>query len=127
MSNLSRYVRVEANTGVLNRLQAELVQLDRARTFYDGLFWRFLPAADPSVDRFLIQDIDSVVNVKERISVDQWLASDKYFHVMRDYWNHTELILAGMWGGVGGLLPPLVWLLESFEIKTLPTKTIAQI
>ena len=26
-------------------------------------------------------------------------------HIMRDFYTHTDLILAGMWGGVGGLLP----------------------
>jgi hypothetical protein len=33
--------------------------------------------------------------------------SGKPFHIMRDHPEHAELIMAGMWGGVGGLLPNL--------------------
>ncbi len=34
---------------------------------------------------------------------------------MRDWWSHTDLVLAGMWGGVAGVLPPLVPLLEGYQ------------
>lgn len=69
-----------------------------------GLFWRFLVADDPGVDRFLVRDADSLLTVRERVAVDDWLAGDRAFHAMRDWWSHTELLLAGMWGGTGGLL-----------------------
>ena len=69
------------------------------------LLWRFEAIRDPSVKRFLIRDADSLLSVKERVAVDAWLASDCYFHAMRDWYTHTDLILAGMWGGVGGILP----------------------
>lgn len=69
------------------------------------LLWRFEAARDPSVARFLIRDADSLLTVKERVAVDAWLASDKWFHAMRDFHTHTDLILAGMWGGVGNVLP----------------------
>jgi hypothetical protein len=69
------------------------------------LLWRFEAIRDPSVTRFLIRDADSLLNVKERVAVDGWLRSDRYFHAMRDWHTHTDLILAGMWGGVGGILP----------------------
>jgi hypothetical protein len=70
-----------------------------------GLLWRFEVIADPSVQRFLIRDADSLLTVKERVAVDAWLASPMHFHAMRDWYTHTDLILAGMWGGVGGILP----------------------
>lgn len=69
------------------------------------LLWRFEAARDPSVARFLIRDADSLLTVKERVAVDAWLASDAWFHAMRDFHTHTDLILAGMWGGVGNILP----------------------
>ncbi len=69
------------------------------------LLWRFEAIRDPSVRRFLIRDADALLNVKERVAVDAWLRSDRYFHAMRDWYTHTDLILAGMWGGVGGVLP----------------------
>jgi Tfp pilus assembly protein PilF len=69
------------------------------------LLWRFEAIRDPSVRRFLIRDADSLLNVKERVAVDAWLQSDRYFHAMRDWYTHTDLILAGMWGGIGNILP----------------------
>ncbi|MDF1815031.1 MAG: hypothetical protein P1V20_22700 [Verrucomicrobiales bacterium] len=111
----------------LRSLQSELISMASSKNFFDGLFWRFLPATDKETDRFLIRDIDSVVNVKERVAVDEWLDSDKYFHVMRDYFSHSELILAGMWGGVGGVLPSLNQLLSEFKPNVKATETYDQL
>jgi hypothetical protein len=72
-----------------------------------GTFYRFLVADDPQVDRFIIRDADSILNIRERVAVDAWLASGMHFHVMRDFYTHTELILAGMWGGIRGALPSM--------------------
>ncbi len=81
----------------------------------DSLFWRFLVAEDPSVVRFLIRDCDSVLNIREQLAVDEWINSSKVFHVMRDNGSHTDLILAGMWGGVACFLPSLSTLLKDFS------------
>ena len=47
-------------------------------------------------------------------AVDAWLASRQWFHTMRDWPTHTDLLLAGMWGGVGGVLPPVGTLLGAY-------------
>jgi tetratricopeptide (TPR) repeat protein len=72
-----------------------------------GTFWRFLVADDEAVDRYLVRDCDACLNLRERAAVDEWLASGRHFHVMRDGMTHTEPMLAGMWGGVRGALPPI--------------------
>ena len=69
------------------------------------LLWRFGVLADPTVRRFLIRDADSILSVKERVAVDAWLQSCYPFHAMRDWFTHTDLLLAGLWGGMGGILP----------------------
>lgn len=79
-----------------------------------GTTWRFLVADDASVARYLVRDADSVLNVREAAAVQQWLASGRHFHVMRDHFDHSELVLAGMWGGVRGALPPLQPLAQAF-------------
>lgn len=79
------------------------------------LLWRFDAIADPGVRRFLIRDADSLLSVKERVAVDAWLQSCYRFHAMRDWFTHTDLLLAGLWGGVGGLLPPVEELLAGFK------------
>ncbi|HHJ16384.1 MAG TPA: hypothetical protein ENJ80_06770 [Gammaproteobacteria bacterium] len=38
---------------------------------------------------------------------------------MRDHGSHTALMLAGMWGGVARVLPPLSGLLEDFTFDPL--------
>lgn len=78
------------------------------------LLWRFEVVADPTVRRFLCRDADSLLNVKERVAVDAWLMSDRWFHAMRDWYTHTDLLLAGMWGGVGNVLPPVPTLLSCY-------------
>lgn len=110
----------------LRALRAEVRMRPRPDTFFDGLLWRFEVVNDPEVERYLVRDCDSVVNVKERVAVDAWLRSEKWFHAMRDYPSHTEVILAGMWGGVSGALPPVSELRESFRPSTAPTRTFDQ-
>lgn len=84
-----------------------------------GLFWRFEVAADPEVDFFLVRDADSVVNVREKAAVDDFLFhSEARFHVMRDYFSHAELMLAGMWGGIGAGLPEIVDEIAVFQQTT---------
>ncbi|MFZ1874723.1 MAG: tetratricopeptide repeat protein [Chania sp.] len=63
------------------------------------LMWRFLVLDDPTVKRYLIRDADSLLSEREQAAVEAWLQSDCWYHHMRDYFTHTELLLAGMWGG----------------------------
>jgi hypothetical protein len=83
--------------------------------FYARLLWRFEVANDSAVRRFLVRDADSLLTVKERVAVDAWLASDAYFHMMRDFYTHTDLMLAGMWGGTGNTLPDLKKLWHAYR------------
>ena len=100
------YVDASVPDAAARKLQEKGCQLMRVEAGgVPGTFWRFLVAEDKSVARFLVRDADSVLNIRERVAVDAWLASERHFHVMRDFYSHTELILAGLWGGVGGVLP----------------------
>jgi hypothetical protein len=80
--------------------QVELIE----NSALPGTFWRFLIAEDKKIDRFLVRDADSVLNIRERVAVDAWIASNRHFHVMRDFYSHSELILAGLWGSASGAL-----------------------
>lgn len=100
------------------QLGAKIIMM-KAQRWSDGLFWRFLVAEDPSVKYFLIRDVDSVVNKREQYAVHEWLGSGSCFHIMRDYSSHTDLILAGLWGGAAGILPPLATLLKGFVYDPL--------
>lgn len=111
----------------LARSGAEVVLMPPPQRTSDALFWRFLVAEDATVGRFLVRDCDAVVNARERAAVSEWLRSPAYFHVMRDYPSHIDLMLARMWGGVAGVLPPLARLLEGFTFDPLTqSRTVDQ-
>ena len=69
---------------------------------------------DPQVERFLVRDADSLLSEREQVCVEAWLRSPFYFHHMRDYFTHTELLLAGMWGGCGGAIPNVKGMMRQF-------------
>jgi hypothetical protein len=105
---------------------AELCMQPADHSLRQRLCWRFQVANDPWVGRFLVRDVDSVPSVRERVAVDGWLASGRWFHIMRDWWSHTDLVLAGMWGGVAGVLPPLAPLLGAYQPGLMETPNIDQ-
>lgn len=82
---------------------AQVVMVDEKQKQLSGLFWRFMVMDDPTVNCFLIRDADSLVSYRERAAVDEWLQGKKWFHCMHDFYSHTELVLAGMWGGFNGV------------------------
>lgn len=63
-----------------------------------SMFWRFQAAYDTNIDVVLFRDTDSRLNYREKYAVDEWLSSNKSFHIMRDHPYHGYHILGGMWG-----------------------------
>ncbi len=87
---------------VLTRLQALGVRLLHAPALgighWPGTFWRFDAVTQPGVRRVQFRDADSLIGPREQALVQAWLASGQPFHIMRDWYSHTDLILAGLWG-----------------------------
>lgn len=110
----------------LKQLGAEVAEMQTPCKTFEGLFWRFLVADDPTVDRYLIRDCDCVVNVRERAAVADWIQSGQPFHLMRDFYSHSELILAGLWGGIQGALPPMVPMINAYLKVVDAERTIDQ-
>jgi hypothetical protein len=75
---------------------------------WTGMFWRFCAASDLDVDVMISRDVDSRLTLREKFAVDEWLESDKDFHIMRDHPYHNAPILGGMWGVRNGLLLDMV-------------------
>jgi hypothetical protein len=69
---------------------------------WTGMFWRFLACKDSDV--MISRDTDSRLSLREKLAVDEWLKSDKDFHIMRDHPYHAMEILGGMWGCRNGIL-----------------------
>ena len=83
---------------------------------WTGSVWRFYSAADDTVDIMISRDTDSRLNHREKAAVDEWLLSDKDFHIMRDHPHHREVILAGMWGCRNRIMRGIVKSINQFRL-----------
>jgi protein O-GlcNAc transferase len=77
------------NTSIIHKLGA---------CDWTGMFWRFETSYNPEIDVSIFRDTDSRLNSREKHAVEDWLNSDKAFHIMRDHPHHGFPILGGMWG-----------------------------
>jgi hypothetical protein len=51
-----------------------------------------------------------------------WKADKRGNAIMRDWWTHTDPMLAGMWGGIAGVLPSMRGLLGAYKPKHVETR-----
>ncbi len=111
---------------LLQALGSEVVREPAGAPLRQRLAWRFKAAADPGVGRFLVRDADSVIGLREARAVEDWTRSGAWFHVMRDWWSHTDLILAGLWGGIGGTLPDIEAEAQAYRAPAMETPNVDQ-
>jgi len=89
------YVRIVSSNvdpSIIQRLRetgehVEIMNYTKQEELYGskvGMLWRFTVVADPTVDRFIVRDVDSRLNYRESIAVEEWIQSNKSFHIMRD-------------------------------------------
>ena len=82
-----------------------------------GMFWRFEAISDPDVELMISRDCDSRLTYREKAAVDEWLSTDKNFHIMRDHPFHQTEILGGMWGCRKPLLSNMRELIKDYTKK----------
>ena len=82
---------------------------------WTAMFWRFRALADPDVDIMLSRDADSRLWLREKEAVDEWIESDKSFHIMRDHKYHNVEIPGGMWGAKTGAVPEIDKLIDQYQ------------
>jgi len=100
------YIDRNSNKELIDTIKGdnvELVLVDSKDSFH-GMFWRFWASEEKDVDVFISRDCDSRITDREVLAVNEWLKSDKDFHIMRDHPYHTVPILGGMWGSRRGLM-----------------------
>jgi hypothetical protein len=91
----------------LVELGSELREIPSGMGYASGMFWRFLVAADSTVDRYIVRDTDSRLNSRERLAVEDWIESKYPTHIMRDHVNHCIVMNGGMWGGTKETAPTM--------------------
>ena len=103
----------------------EIILMDNERYNYtniserfnhSGLFWRFLPLLDDDVSILLSRDCDSRISKREVNAVNEWISSDKDFHIMRDHPYHQVPILSGMLGSRNKILKNINDLLNIWSV-----------
>lgn len=100
------YIDKDCKQELINTIKGdnvEVVLVDSKDSFH-GMFWRFWASEDENVDIFLSRDCDSRFSIREINAINEWLRSDKDFHIMRDHPYHTVPILGGMWGCRNGIM-----------------------
>lgn len=65
---------------------------------WEGMFWRFYPIENNEIDYFLSRDADSRITDREMSLVDEWIKTNKTFHIIRDHPFHGTEILGGTFG-----------------------------
>jgi hypothetical protein len=89
------------------------VTVDMGIGEWNGMFWRFYAADDDDV--MISRDTDSRLGQREKVAIDEWLSSDKDFHIMRDHPYHATEILGGMWGSRNGALKGIKDMIASYD------------
>ena len=116
------YVADSVPQSIVSRLQGHGAEVINMGSYlrYEATLWRFLAAFEPKNEITIFRDADSRFTKCELLMVNEWLASGKKYHVMRQGWNHPP-IMAGLWG-VRGSIPNLKELLESHQRSDVNTK-----
>jgi hypothetical protein len=74
------------------------VELEHLEKPIYGMFWRFFAMAEKDADYVIIRDADSRLDEREAKAVNDWIASGKSLHIIRDHPCHGLKIMGGMWG-----------------------------
>jgi protein O-GlcNAc transferase len=111
------YIGKSTNIEIVEKLKqfshVEVVEMN-VDGDWTGMFWRFYPASEEDVDVMISRDCDSRLSEREKLAVDEWLTSDKGFHIMRDHPHHNTAILGGMWGSKKGVVPQMKKLINEY-------------
>ena len=107
-------VPVETRELLSSQPDCKVIFQDSGLMDVDRLAWRFMSICDPSVEVMISRDADSRISEREVIAVEEWLASGKQFHIMRDHPRHGVYMLGGMWGCRKGSVENMPDLLDRY-------------
>lgn len=112
------YIGTSTSAEIINKLKSldnTEVIIMKEEGDWTGMFWRFYAASDDTVDVVIVRDCDSRLNQREKAAVDEWLDSDRGFHIMRDHPYHGTEILGGMWGSKRGTISNIKAMIDEYN------------
>ncbi|WP_135081628.1 hypothetical protein [Terasakiella sp. SH-1] len=99
---------------------AEVILMDVEDIALRTSLWKLHVCMDEHIDRYLIRDHMAAITHREIAAVNEWINSDKHFHIIRDHVSQSALVPAGLWGGVQGALANMGTLLYKFITHARP-------
>jgi len=75
-----------------------VVLLPTNQTGLINMSYRFFSIDEPNVELMCVRDADSRITERDRACIQDFVESDKLFHIIRDHPNHFHKIMGGMWG-----------------------------
>ncbi len=109
------YVSQEVPARIIELLEnngAEVVVMENGAPYGEKMRWRFLATGEKDMDACIVRDADSRFGSRERQMGDEWLASGKPFHIIRDHPCHSKAMMGGTWGVRGGCVPDMEKLMK---------------
>lgn len=82
---------------------------------WTSMYWRFEPVGEEDIDIVIVRDADGRLDNREKHAVEEWLRSDKGFHIMRDHPAHRFHVMPGMFGSKKGTIKDMKNLIDSFS------------
>jgi len=112
------YVSADVPKETVEKLESfehtEVIVEESVGDWFNSSFWRFITIDEDDVEINISRDCDSRLNLREKKCVDEFMDSDKKFHMMLDHPFHNG-IMAGMWGIKKGLVDNMSELVEDWK------------
>jgi hypothetical protein len=112
-------IYVSKNTTFTNESDNLDLIIREEEDFQDGCFWRFEECDSHNI--VIVRDLDDRLSERHKFVVDEWLKSDKNFHIIRDHPNHKYPIMAGLWGVRNGILIGFKEIIKNWKEKNYYT------
>ena len=103
------YITNSVNRELVRKIKSSSIPVEVIETEDWGhwsltMMQRFLPFDDPDISHFMVRDLDSRPSMRELLAVNEWMGSDKKFHIIRDHSQHSVPIMGGTWAAKHGAL-----------------------
>jgi hypothetical protein len=95
------YIADNVDKEVVNKIidLGGLVEIMDSAESFSGMFWRFKAISRTDVDLMEVRDCDSRISERDFFSIEEFIKSDKQYHILRDHpLGHYHRINGGMWG-----------------------------
>lgn len=79
-----------------------------------GMFWRYYAISENNICIF--RDTDTRLLLREKKCIDEWLETDKKYHIIKDHPRHFDFpMLGGLWGIKGEMPKYMIDFMETYQ------------